>query len=136
MTWLAALLSALLAIPALLHLLWALGIWLPLRDETALARAVVGAKDVTRMPPAIPCAVVAMALTFAAVLPHRPAFPLHTPFMLLCTVVFTLRGAATYLPAWRRIVPQQPFATLDRSCYGPLCLLLGAGFFITTLTGA
>ena len=37
-------------------------------------------------------------------------------------------GLAAYVLAWRLRFSQQPFATLDRYCYGPLSLLLAAAF--------
>jgi hypothetical protein len=44
--------------------------------------------------------------------------------------VFLGRGLAAYIPAWRRVTPEQPFARLDQIAYGPLCLALGAGFLL------
>lgn len=136
MTWLAVLISALLFFPAALHLLWAIGAWVPIRDEAALARATVGAPSITKMPGPIPCAVVFVALSFAAALPHLTTFPLRSLLLLGIAVVFLLRGIAAYLPAWRKLVPEEPFATLDQRYYGPLCLVLGASFLLFTLTGA
>ncbi len=136
MTWLAVLISALLFVPAALHLLWAIGAWVPIRDEAALARATVGAPGITKMPGPIPCAVVFVALSFAASLPHLTTFPLRTLLLLAIAAVFLLRGIAAYLPAWRKLVPEEPFATLDQRYYGPLCLLLGASFLLFTLSGA
>ena len=75
MTILATLLSAALLLPATLHMLWAIGYWTPLKDETALARATVGAPGITKMPGAVPCALVFVALSFAAALPHLTTFP-------------------------------------------------------------
>ena len=43
-------------------------------------------------------------------------------------LVFVLRGVAAHVPAWRLRFSQQPFATLDRYCYGPSSLLLAAAF--------
>ena len=40
----------------------------------------------------------------------------------------TARGMAAYLAPWRRLTPKQPFATFDRTIYGPLCLAFGIGF--------
>ena len=131
---LALTLSATLFCLAALHLLWAIGFWIPIRDETALARAVLGTKGVTRMPGPVPCALVAVALAFAAILPFRPGFPFRDVLMPLIAAVFILRGIAAYLPAWRKLVPEQPFATLDRKAYGPLCLALGIGY-LTLATG-
>ncbi|MGR3635320.1 MAG: DUF3995 domain-containing protein [Shimia sp.] len=136
MTFLATLLTITLLIPAALHLLWAIGYWIPIKDEVALARATVGAKDITRMPPAVPCAVVAMALLFAAILPHIPAFPLHSFLMSGAAVVFLLRGAIAYTPFWRKIFCEEPFVTLDRRLYSPLILAIGVVFLILRLQGA
>ncbi len=136
MTWLAVLISALLFVPAALHLLWAIGAWVPIRDEAALARATVGAPGISKMPGPIPCALVFVALSFAAALPHLTTFPLRTLLLPAIAAVFLLRGIAAYLPAWRKLVPEEPFATLDQRYYGPLCLVLGASFLLFTLTGA
>lgn len=54
---------------AALHLPSALGDWGPVRDEAGLARAVVGARDIARMPGAMATALVVVALLFAAALP-------------------------------------------------------------------
>ena len=42
--------------------------------------------------------------------------------------VFVGRGLAGYASAWRRRFSEEPFASLDRLAYSPLCLLLGAGY--------
>ncbi len=132
MIGLSLVLSAVLIVLAALHLLWALGWWFPLAEERALARAVVGARGIERMPGAVPSSLVVVALLFAAAWPWFGPSGLKTSGLAALTLVFLGRGAASYLPAWRRIVPEQPFATLDRRAYGPLCLALGAGFLILT----
>ena len=43
-------------------------------------------------------------------------------------LVFLGRGIAGFTPAWRRLTPEQPFATLDVRYYSPLCLAIGTGF--------
>lgn len=136
MTLLATLLSAVLLIPAALHLLWAIGYWTPIKEEAALARATVGAKGLSRMPPAIPCAAVAMMLLFAAILPHIPAFPFHNLLMSGAAAVFLLRGLIAYTPFWRTHFCEEPFATLDQRLYSPLILVIGAAFLILSLQGA
>lgn len=133
MTYLAFVLSGILGIAAGLHVLWAIGYWTPIRNEDALAKAVIGTRGVTTMPGAVPCALVAVALMFAAALPHQPAFPARDLLMPAISFVFLARGAAAYLPPWRRLVPEEPFATLDRAVYGPLCLMIGIGYFILVL---
>ena len=65
----AAALAVVLAALAVLHGLWAIGVWWPIRDEAALARAVVGRPGITRMPGAVPSALVVVALLWAAAWP-------------------------------------------------------------------
>lgn len=135
MTVLAFGLTAILASLAVLHLAWAVGWWIPIRDEAALTRAVVGARGQTCMPGPVPCALVAVALGFVASLPFTPAFPGQKPLILLVACLFCLRGLIAYSPVWRRLLPEAPFATLDRQLYGPLCLFIGGGLALVTLTG-
>jgi hypothetical protein len=123
----ALLLTLILGLIAALHLLWAVGFWFPIRDEAALARAVVGARGITKMPGAGPCALVAMALVFLISVIHWPDVAARLWLLRAAAAVFLLRGVATYTPGWRGIVPEQPFARLDQRIYGPLCLVIGAG---------
>ncbi|SIN79364.1 DUF3995 domain-containing protein [Vannielia litorea] len=129
---LSCLLSFVLVVLAALHLMWALGRWFPLGDERALARAVLGARGVEAMPGAVACALVVVALIFAAAWVWLPVHPVTVLGLAVLTAVFLARGAAAYVAAWRRLVPEEPFATLDRRIYGPLCLGIGAGFLILT----
>ena len=62
MTWLELILCVVLAAIAIIHAAWAIGLWVPIRDEARLMRAVVGAQGATRMPGPIPCALVASGL--------------------------------------------------------------------------
>ncbi len=135
MTALASSITGVLTTAALLHLAWAIGYWTPIRDEALLAKAVVGTHGITEMPGPVSCALVALALAFTAVLPHRADFPLHDLLMPAITAVFLLRGLAAYTPAWRRLAPEEPFATLDRRYYAPLCLMLGIGYLGLQLGG-
>ncbi|MEL6169077.1 MAG: DUF3995 domain-containing protein [Pseudomonadota bacterium] len=131
----AVVLSAALVVIAAIHLVWALGIWWPVPDETRLARAVVGTEGVTRMPGAIPCSIVVVALLFASAWPWFMAAgdaPLGRLGGWVLTGVFFLRGGLSYTPFWRRLAPEDPFARLDRTLYGPICLALGAGFLVVT----
>ena len=47
--------------------------------------------------------------------------------------VFIGRGILGYTAGWRARFPTEPFATLDRKNYSPLCLWIGAGFLILVL---
>ncbi|MEX0969074.1 MAG: DUF3995 domain-containing protein [Paracoccaceae bacterium] len=128
MTWI---LATILAALAALHLLWAIGFWWPIRDETQLARAIAGFKDIRTMPGAVPSALVAVALI--AVIWLLMGWPIGIWRSLGlggAAAVFILRGLAAYSPAWRRITPEMPFARLDWRYYGPLCLIIGAGLVL------
>lgn len=130
MTFIAALLSAITLALAVLHMLWGIGFWWPIRNEEVLVRAVVGYKGATRMPGPIPCALVAVALIFAANFPWFPPGWLRQSGLWACALVFLGRGVLTYMPFWRALTPQKPYATLDRTRYGPLSLFLGAGYLL------
>ena len=119
---------------ALIHALWGFGIWVPIRNEEALARAVVGARGVTRMPGPIPCFLVAGGLTLlAAAVLFLPSGSVRTVLLIGAALVFLARGVLAYLKIWRKMTPEEPFATLDRRIYGPLCLALGIAFIILNL---
>lgn len=129
-------LSLVLWVLAALHVYWGDGgIW-PKEDELALARTVVGAPGIKKMPSRTASFAVALALFFAGLWPLQMigVAPAMLPIGLTVLMgyglaaVFLLRGVAAYLPAFRRRFPEEPFATLDRRLYGPLCLLIGAGF--------
>lgn len=135
MTLIAILLSIITTAIAVVHILWGIGFWWPIRDEEALVRTVVGFKGITRMPGPIPCALVAVGLICAANFPWFPHGILRNLGLWASVVVFLGRGAITYAPFWRALTPEQPFSRLDRSLYGPLCLLLAAGY-LTLVLGA
>lgn len=128
MTILSILLAAALLSLALLHILWGIGFWFPIREERALVRAAVGFKGVTRMPGPIPCSLVAVALIWAAAMPFVAPGWFRDLGLWVAFAVFLIRGLLAFGRGWRRIAPQEPFATYDRRYYGPLCLLISAGF--------
>jgi hypothetical protein len=124
---LAFILSAVLIILAAFHMLWGFGFWIPWRDEARLVAAVVGARDVDRMPGPIPCGIVtALLLVVAIVIWGNPHWS-QTVILGIAALVFILRGLASYNRFWRKMTPEEPFATYDRRYYGPLCLVLGVG---------
>lgn len=125
--------GALVAIAAV-HLLWAVGYWFPIREEAALARAVVGTRGVERMPSATACALVVVALLFAAAAPWMPDGRLRTLILFCAAFAFQVRAVLAYAPFWKRATPEQPFRRLDEAFYGPLCIFFGLGFMV--LAGA
>jgi len=141
MTTLAVMVFLLLAAIAGLHAAWGFGMRWPAEDERDLVALVVGATGRTRMPSLAECLAAAAAIFIpglvalaAAGLIAAPVSPgLLAAVAALVAAVFAARGFAAYLPAWRRRFAQEPFATLDRSWFGPLCLLLALAFaFLAT----
>jgi hypothetical protein len=123
---------------ALAHFLWSFGSTWPIRDETLLAQTVVGAPGITRMPNRFLTLIVSLLVFAAGVV--ALALADHTsggwPLTLLgalLALVFIGRGILGYTPGWRARFPTEPFATLDRKNYSPLCLWVGAGFLILVL---
>lgn len=134
MTFLAILLSGFSVALAILHLSWAFEIWVPYRTEAPLVRAVVGFDTATRMPGPIPCVLIAVGLVLAAIAPWWAAGGwMATAIASVAAATFLVRGFLPYLPIWRRIAKEEPFASLDRKVYGPLGLALGIGFLVVAI---
>lgn len=127
-------LSVTLFLIAALHVAWGAGVNWPLRDEARLAKLVVGARGISRMPPGWAAMSVAVALIIAALLVLglggliKLPLPAQTLLGLgwVMVAVFILRGLAGYLPAWQRML-EPDFVRLNVLCYSPLCLLIGVG---------
>jgi Protein of unknown function (DUF3995) len=136
MTTLAIMVFLLLAAIAVLHVAWGFGMRWPAEDEHDLVALVVGATGRSRMPAMVECLAAATAIFIAGLVALATAGLIALPVSktllaavaALVAVVFAARGVAAYLPAWRRRFAQEPFATLDQSWFGPLCLLLGLAF--------
>ena len=138
---LAILLGLVLSALSALHLYWAFGGTWPARNQLDLVRTVVGDPRLKRMPSRGAAIAVAAALDMAAFLALLLAFRLAPVIDLIVTVggcvlglVFVGRGVAGYTPLWRRRLPLEPFARLDRMVYSPLCLALGAGLVCLVAT--
>jgi len=123
-----------LAVIAGLHVAWGFGLRWPARDERSLVALVIGATDHTRMPSMAQCLLAAAAIFAAGLVALALVRVVPVPADLasvagaLAAVIFAGRGAAAYVPAWRQRFSQQPFAAMDRTYYGPLCLLLALAF--------
>jgi hypothetical protein len=117
------------------HLLWALGTTWPIQSEALLAQTVIGTRGVTRMPNRLLTLLVAIAL-FAMTLvamglaDKADGGLTRTLLGVALAVIFLGRGILGYTSFWRERFPTEPFATLDRKNYSPLCLWIGAGFVI------
>ncbi|WP_165352892.1 DUF3995 domain-containing protein [Loktanella sp. IMCC34160] len=130
---LALVLSAICVVVAAIHLLWALGRWFPLGDERRMVAAVVGFREATRMPGPIPCSLVVVALLFAASAPWWGDGMVRQVILWASAAVFGARGVLAYTRWWRWLTPQEPFASNDRRYYGPMCLLLSAGYLVLAM---
>ena len=122
----------------LAHLFWALGTTWPIQSEALLAQTVVGRPGITRMPNRLITGLIALLLFAASVIAIGLADPAEgglsrTALGLLLAIVFLARGIVGYTPGWRARYPTEPFATLDRKNYSPLCLWIGAGFLILVI---
>lgn len=120
---------------AFAHLLWSLGRTWPIRNETLLAQTVVGAPGITRMPNRLLTFVVSLLILAAGIVAlaladHTSGGWWLTLLGLLLAALFIGRGALSYTRGWRARFPTEPFATLDRKNYAPLCFWIGAGFLI------
>ena len=136
---LAAALTLVLAVIAALHAYWGFGgVW-PGRDAADCARRVGGFRGARTMPSPAPSFAVA-AIAVAASIPLIMLGPLGTASSLpalaglAVALVFLARGIAGFTPAWRRLTPEQPFASLDVRFYSPLCLAIGCGFAALAIT--
>lgn len=126
----------LLAVIAAIHALWAFGSRWPARSERELVALAVGRTGQTQMPTPMQCIAAATAIFVAGLwalaladivaLPFNPAVITAVGFVI--TAIFAGRGIAAYTPAWRIRFSQEPFATMDREKYGPLCFVFAAGF--------
>jgi hypothetical protein len=142
MMLLASVVALVLAAIAALHAYWGVGgVW-PGVDAASCARTVGGFPGARTMPGSGPSFAVAAALAAAALLAAAEgglSLPLPSAFLNIATIgaalVFLGRGIAGFTPAWRRLTPEQPFATLDVRYYSPLCLAIGAGLAILAING-
>ena len=140
MTLIASLLFVSLLAVALVHLAWALGSAYPVGEEKLLARTVAGFRGIGNMAPRLVTLAVAVAVflcgLWAFVLTGAiTGFPEWMGIWggSKMVLLFGARGILGYTPWWRRLTPEQPFATLDRKYYSPFCLAIAAGFLILTI---
>lgn len=140
-TVLAFLIFTTLTIVAALHAYWAFGGLWPGHDEHSLARVVVGSRGITKMPARGPTLTVALlifiagliALAQVSILPALLPHSFQQAAIVGLAIIFLIRGIASFTPQFRRMQAEEPFATLDRNIYAPLCLALGAGFIMLLL---
>lgn len=120
---------------ALLHVYWAFGGLWPATSERQLIAMAIGTRQ-SKMPGRVLTLVVATGISGAGLIAIWAAGLVSFPFadwlrvaaLITASVVFLGRGAITYLPT--KIFDQtvEPFTTLNKRYYSPLCLIFGAGF--------
>ena len=144
MTLLSLTMAAVLLAIAAVHLAWGLGMTWPGHDRQSLIDTVIGHPDVTRMPGFGLCLAVTLALVAAAfwslwaaeLLPLSDAsvwgLSVRATGLWVLVAVFLGRGIATYVPS-PLAAAVEPFRTLDRRVYAPLCVALGGGFLLLAL---
>lgn len=122
-----------LSVTAALHVYWAAGGLWPADNEAALARTVIGANGIDRMPAPWLTGLVAIGIAAGALWPVlwlgwvRAPLPgwLLTTGMIVLTLIFIGRGIAGFVPAVRAANSEQPFATLDARYFSPLIVAIG-----------
>lgn len=132
-----------LAIISAVHVYWGFGGLWPCKDLQSLVNTVIGGKGFTQMPSAWLTFAVAALIGTAGVFPLLLVFVPDgiLPFnmiafgMVALAMVFIGRGVASFAGYFRKMEATEPFVTLDRKYYGPLCLLLGAGFVAVLSAG-
>lgn len=132
-----------LAAIAAMHAYWGIGgVW-PGRDKASCARAIAGFEGIETMPSAGACFAIAVMILVTSLIALALGGWFATPLdsiqlagmAMLVGLGFLVRGVLGYLPWWRRLTPEQPFASLDTRYYSPLCLLIGAGFLFLAFQG-
>jgi hypothetical protein len=127
---------------AAVHVAWGFGVRWPRKTEAELVTTVIGHKRDT-MPLPLHCYLAAGAIFTLGEIALMLAGLVQTPsprWLILfagagAALVFAGRGVAGYVPAWRARHPREPFASLDRHYYSPLCLMLAAGFVVLLADG-
>ena len=123
--------SMLMAIAAV-HVYWAFGGAWPASERAELPQTVVGTQG-SHMPKKAVTLAVAFMIFLAALVPliWTRVLPVLLPQALQVlalwglVAIFLGRGLVTYTPLADHYSTVEPFRTLDRKYYSPLCLLLG-----------
>lgn len=135
--FIAALVFVVLLAVAIAHFLWAVGSRWPIRDPALLARTVIGKPGVTRVPRLasliVSLLVLAAGVIALALADHTGGGVGLTFVGIVLAAIFLGRGILGYTKGWRAMFSEEPFATLDRKNYSPLCLAIGVGFVILVI---
>ncbi len=127
-----------LTIYALLHLIWANGIYWPAKNEHNLVKAVIGEPNMRHMPSRKQTYIIALALLLSSIFALWGGNVIALPLPLwirelgvfLLAFFFATRGMATFMIAKKLGKKTQPFKTLDRALYAPLSIVISIGYII------
>jgi len=127
---------AILLVVSLVHLAWAFGMAWPAKQRDMLVPTVVGLPKEKPMPPAVLTVVVAFAITCLGVVALWGAGVISVSgfagvkgwALLGVAAIFSVRGIVTYFPISPFKSAAEPFRSLNRRYFSPLCLLLSAGY--------
>ncbi|RUT35076.1 DUF3995 domain-containing protein [Arsenicitalea aurantiaca] len=136
------LVAALIFVPllaaALALLLWSFGASWPIRDRALLAATMRGAPGATAMWPKtlsflLFLVALALGVLSLALADHDGGGWVLTLTGAVIGIVFLARGVLGYTEGWKARTPNEPFRTLDRKTYSPVCLVIGTGFVVLAL---
>jgi hypothetical protein len=142
MSFIALAIFLLLTAIAGIHVAWGTGVRWPRKTEADLVATVIGHRS-DKMPTPNQCYLAALAICISGIIALMLAGLIDASVLAFtvplagaaAALVFAGRGIAGYVPVWRARHPREPFASLDRHYYSPLCLLLAAGFLILLING-
>ena len=121
---------------ALLHAAWGFGLTWPGTDQQSLVRHVVGAPNISRLPPLPITLTVAFGMAAAGLFAlwgahlvdlALPQWMRKTSIIVLA-VIFLVRGMITYIPKSPFRNSVEPFHSLNHNYFSPLILALGTGY--------
>jgi hypothetical protein len=142
MSFIALAIFLLLTAIAGIHVAWGTGVRWPRKTEADLVATVIGHRS-NKMPTPNQCYLAALAICIPGIIALMLAGLIDASVLAFtvplagaaAALVFAGRGIAGYVPAWRARHPREPFASLDRHYYSPLCLMLAAGLIVLLTNG-
>ena len=132
MGWIAVGLCVIMSVIASVHVYWAFGgIW-PAKTRVQLADTVIGHQEMPGFLPTIVVAILMFGLAgFGPLLVWGGFAFLESPIAnwmaWAISAVFFLRALSTVAMPWF-IEASEPFRSLDKRFYAPLCVVLGIGY--------
>ncbi len=117
---------------SIVHLMWAFGSTYPVKSEKALAKTVAGFKGIEKMPPRLASFAVSVGTLFTGIWALSMADPAPSATLTIggaiLSLIFLGRGVFGYTKKWQALTPEEPFRSMDKKIYSPLCIALGLGF--------